>query len=68
MNNKDENNNTLVVNYLTLRTFLGYLAIFLPIILFLGAWIISGDKLQASISDYYYTEMGGVLVGSLFAF
>jgi Mn2+/Fe2+ NRAMP family transporter len=40
----------------------------LPIILFFGAWIIFGTKLQSSISAYYHTKLGDVLVGSLFAF
>jgi uncharacterized membrane protein len=68
MNNQKKNNSTLVIYYLTLRAFLGYLGILLPIILFFGAWIIFGTKLQSSISAYYHTKMGDVLVGSLFAF
>jgi hypothetical protein len=68
MNNQEKNNSTLVIYYLTLRAFIGYLGIFLPIILFFGAWIIFGTKLQSSISAYYYTKLGDVLVGSLFAF
>jgi len=68
MNNQKNNDSTLVIYYLTLRTFVGYLGIFLPIILFFGAWIIFGTTLQSSISAYYHTKMGDVLVGSLFAF
>jgi formate hydrogenlyase subunit 3/multisubunit Na+/H+ antiporter MnhD subunit len=68
MNNQGKNNNTLVIYYLTLRALVGCLGIFLPIILFFGAWIIFGTKLQSSISAYYHTQVGDVLVGSLFAF
>ena len=68
MNNQKKNDNTLVISYLTLRAFVGYLAIFLPFILFFGAWLIFGTKLQSSISAYYHTKMGDVLVGSLFTF
>jgi hypothetical protein len=68
MNGQEKDNNALVIYYLTLRAFVGYLGIFLPFILFLGGWIIFGIRLQSSISAYYHTRMGDVLVGCLFAF
>ncbi len=65
---QEKNDSSLVISYLTLRAILGLLAILLPFILFFGAWIIFGTKLQSSISAYYHTKLGDVLVGSLFAF
>jgi len=66
-----ENNNNkslLVFSYLQLRKAIGILGIVLPIILFFGALIIFNTGLQSSISQYYHTYMGDVLVGTLCAF
>jgi hypothetical protein len=49
-----------------LQQFLGYLGASLPIVLLLFAWL-SGFGLEPSISDFYYTPMGDVLVGVLCA-
>lgn len=68
MNNRElEAHNALVFSYLTLRKVLGILGIALPIIVAVGAWIIFQTGLQRSISDYYYTGMRNVFVGSLWA-
>jgi len=48
------------------RQALGYLGLGLPVAL-LGATLLFGDPLPASISDYYHTRMGDVLVGVLWA-
>jgi len=48
---------------------LGLLGFLLPIILYLGNWLIFGDTtLQGSISGYYNTGMRDVLVGTLCSF
>lgn len=56
-----------IISYLTLRKLIGLMGIILPILLPLGVWILGGDApIQDSISDYYYTKTGNVLVGILF--
>lgn len=56
----------LVLSYVAVRQALGYLGCFLPLALMLHA-ILPGHRLEASVSDYYYTSMGGVLTGTLSA-
>ena len=57
-----------VVSYLTIRKGVGLLAILLPVVLVAGLALIFGeDHLEPSISDYYYTKMGGYFVGTLCA-
>jgi hypothetical protein len=65
---KKEDNNNLVLSYLSLRQAVGFLGIGLPIILILGT-ILFGDckGLQNSISDYHNTNMRDVFVGILCA-
>lgn len=58
--------NSLILSYRALQQFLGYLGLALPLILLLYAGI-SGFGLEPSISDFYYTPMGDVLVGVLCA-
>ncbi|MEZ5776727.1 MAG: hypothetical protein R3E44_00045 [Paracoccaceae bacterium] len=61
-----ERQNDLVLSYVTVRQNLGVLGLFLPLsLLVYAAW--PGHRLEASISDFYYTEMGGVLTGTLAA-
>ncbi|HHF52676.1 MAG TPA: DUF998 domain-containing protein [Candidatus Aminicenantes bacterium] len=67
MNKQNGNQESLVFSYLELRKILGILGTSLPFILFIGAWIIFNTGLQRSISYYYHTDMGDVLVGMLFA-
>lgn len=56
-----------IISYLTLRTLIGSLGIMLPVVLALGGFIFSESiTLERSISNYYYTPMGDVLVGVLF--
>jgi hypothetical protein len=57
----------LVLSYLTLRRAVGVIGMALPVILVVGAALLDGPGLQPSISDYYYTSMRNVLVGSLCA-
>jgi succinate dehydrogenase/fumarate reductase cytochrome b subunit len=65
---KDDHNQPLVISYLALRRAVGILGIALPVALTIGVFIL--DKcsyIQDSISDYYYTTMGNLLVGILCA-
>lgn len=58
-----------VISYLTLRKTLGILGILLPVILLIGSYGFGGyQEVQKSISVYYYTNMGDVLVGILFTY
>ncbi|MEA1878905.1 MAG: DUF998 domain-containing protein [Bacteroidota bacterium] len=58
-----------VISYLTLRKTLGILGILLPVILLFGSYVLGGhQEIQKSISAYYYTNMGNVLVGVLFSY
>lgn len=61
-------NQPLVISYLTIRKAIGLLGFFLPVILWLGVWIGGdGTHVQPSISDYYYTIMRNSFVGVLCA-
>jgi len=50
-----------------LRRAIGYIGISLPFVLLAGKIIFEGPGIEPSISDYYYTVMGNVFVGCLFA-
>jgi hypothetical protein len=55
-------------SYIVLRTAaIGYLGMALPFVLLLGKIIFKGGGIEPSISDYYYTVMGDVFVGCMFA-
>lgn len=58
-----ENHNLLVFSYLTLRNLIGFSGILLPFVL-IGTTVIGEDeyRIAPSISDYYYTSNGDVLV------
>jgi hypothetical protein len=57
-----------LISYMTLRRLVGLIGILLPVVLGVGTFISDTDKtLQPSISDYYFTTMGDVFVGALFA-
>lgn len=58
-----ESHNDLVFSYLTLRNLIGFSGMLLPLILVLATAKGETDKLiEPSISDYYYTNNGDVLV------
>jgi hypothetical protein len=59
--------NGLVISYLTLRKAIGFLGLLWPFVLALGAMFLFQTELQDSISAYYYTQMSGVFVGTLWA-
>src|SRR5258706_4814958 len=57
-----------LISYKMLRRTVGWLGLILPAALFLGDRMIFHEpKLRESISAYYYSGMGGVFVGILFA-
>ncbi|WP_420862143.1 hypothetical protein [Algirhabdus cladophorae] len=57
----------LILSYLSVRTFLGLLGFVLPVALILYSLIFGTGQLETSISEYYYTPMGDVFVGTLWA-
>ncbi|HEY2766066.1 MAG TPA: DUF998 domain-containing protein [Pseudonocardiaceae bacterium] len=58
---------TLVHSYLLLRRAIGLIGIGLPVVLIIGKLVIDGGGLLSSVSDYYYSDMRDVLVGSMCA-
>ena len=63
---QQENTKDLVQSYLQVRQFLGYVALLLPFTLvFIG--LASGDGIEPSISDTYFTSAGDFFVGALCA-
>jgi len=58
----------MVISFLTIRRAIGWLGIALPPVVYLVTWLF-GDYslLKPSISDYYYTVAGSILVGVLCA-
>lgn len=61
-----ETDNTLVISYLELRKFVGWLGILMPFILAIGGFFTFPEGgIRPTISDYYYTPMRNVFVGIL---
>ncbi len=58
---------SLALSYLGIRRAIGVIGISLPFVLLIGAWALDGLGVQGSISDYYYTVMRNVFVGSMVA-
>jgi hypothetical protein len=52
---------------LSLRKAIGILGIALPFVLAIGKFVFDGPGIKPSISDYYYTSMRDVFVGTLCA-
>jgi hypothetical protein len=65
--NSNTSNPTLIRSYLELRRAVGFIGIALPLVILVGKIVLEGGGIEPSISDYYYTVMGDVFVGSLFA-
>ena len=59
--------NQLVISYLYLRRFVGWIGTLLPIVLLVGVAISSAQARPDSMSGYYYTDMRNVFVGALCA-
>lgn len=65
---KEDRNQPLVISYLALRRAVGILGMVLPVALALGDFVLGKcSSIQDSISDYYYTRVGNLLVGILCA-
>lgn len=58
---------SLVHSYLFLRRAIGIIGLALPPVLIVGKFLLDGGGPLDSISDYYYSDMRGVLVGSMSA-
>ena len=67
MSTEPANEKSMIISYLTLRKAIGIMGLALPIVLYFGAEIIFHDGLQPSLSSYYHTGMGDILVGILVA-
>jgi hypothetical protein len=63
----NENNNHLVIHYLTLRQILGWMGLLLPIVLFTGSAVLYESGPEASISNYFYTTLRDVFIVTLCA-
>ena len=61
----EEKENQLVQSFLFVRQAIGVLGLALPVVL-VGS-LLFGVKMQTSISGFYYTQMGDVLVGTMCA-
>ena len=64
--NRQHGDGDLVISFLTLRKFIGILGITFPFVLALGAALFFGTGIQRAISNFYYTGMRDVFVGTLF--
>jgi hypothetical protein len=63
-----DDNQGLVISYLTLRKAVGILGMALPFLLFFGYFIFGkGCTFPPSISHFYYTDLGNCFVGTLCA-
>ncbi len=61
-------NQNLVIGYLQIRKIIGLLGMLLPVILVVGNYFLGNcTYIQMSISQYYYTDIGDVFIGILFA-
>ena len=59
---------TRLISYLTLRRFVGVVAVALPVVVLFGHMIVVHEwVVQRSLSDYYHTSMRNIFVGSLCA-
>lgn len=59
--------NSLVLSYLTLRKAIGIIGMALPFVLVIGRILLEKPGILSSISSYYHSVMGDVFVGSLCA-
>jgi hypothetical protein len=67
MNQQTDPRESLVLSYLSLRKAVGIIGVALPFVLALGNMSLHGHGIKCSISNYYYTDMGNVFVGSMCA-
>lgn len=70
---EEPKNDHLLISYLTLRKTIGWLGILLPVVLFIGNFLISYltdfengcNPYKSSISHYYYTRLAEIFTGTL---
>ncbi|MEC7762771.1 MAG: DUF998 domain-containing protein [Pseudomonadota bacterium] len=62
----EEDKNALVIEYLNVRRALGWLGFFLPASLTIYG-LLPGTYFAPSISEFYYTHMGNIFVGTMCA-
>jgi len=55
----------LILSYLDLRKIVGFMSLTLPVVLAVGKIVTGTPGLESSISNYYYTDMRNVFVGSM---
>ncbi len=67
MNDMPAADRALVLSYLGLRKAIGIIGLALPFVLVIGKSLLDSPGILSSISAYYYSAMGDVLVGSLCA-
>jgi hypothetical protein len=67
MLNLEKKNVRSIINARTLQMIVGSIGLAFPIIVPLGAYVLSGLPLQSSLSAYYFTATGDLFVGSLCA-
>ena len=65
VNDEANNNDSLIISYLTLRKIVGYLGTSFPFVLAVGAAVLFSSGMQTSVSSYYHTGMQDVFVGTL---
>lgn len=58
---------SLILSYLDLRRAVGLIGISLPAVLAVGHIMLGANGVEQTLSAYYYTPMGDVFVGALFA-
>jgi len=67
-NKNDDPGNGMIISFMTLRKAIGVLGIALPFVCVIGSSVLSQCYcVEESISFYYYTKLGGFLVGTLSA-
>jgi len=65
---KADPNRDMVISFRAIRKSVGWLGILLPVLVYTGTFVLGNcSTLKPSISDYFYTIMGSVLVGILCA-
>jgi hypothetical protein len=65
---KENHDQGFIISYMTLRKVVGWLGILLPVALGIFLYFFKNcSPVQNSISDYYYTRMGSLFVGTLCA-
>lgn len=67
MGQNEQDADAFLISYFTLRLLVGVIGILLPLVLVLGNIPFEGWVVRGSISEYYYTNLRDVFVGSLFA-